>query len=148
MGKRISDFGFRISGALSQPPVPATFTESPEIRHPKSEILFRKFGLCIAVVACQLFAQTNSGRISGTVTDSSGAVISGASVIITNQGTALKWKAATNASGFYVVTNLPVGGYSVEIERAGFRKAQKTGLDLADAARLTADFKLELGSVT
>src|SRR6266567_3847125 len=104
--------------------------------------------LCIAVVVCQLFAQTNAGRISGTVTDSSGAVIAGANVVITNQGTALKWKAVTNSSGFYVVTSLPVGGYSVEIEGAGFRKAQKTGLDLADAARLTADFKLELGSVT
>ena len=97
---------------------------------------------------CQLaFAQTNSGRISGTVSDTSGAVIPGANVIITIQGTALKWKATTNASGFYVVTSLPVGGYNVEIEGAGFRKAQKTGLDLADAGRLTADFKLEVGSV-
>src|SRR5258708_27534960 len=90
--------------------------------------------LCIALVALQLFAQTNAGRISGTVIDTSGAVIAGASVIITNQGTALKWKAVTNSSGFYVGANLPVGGYKVEIEGAGFRKAQKTGLDLADAA--------------
>jgi hypothetical protein len=104
--------------------------------------------LCIALIVCQLFAQTNSGRISGTVIDSSGAVVAGASVVITNQGTALKWKSVTNSSGFYVVTSLPVGGYSVQVEGAGFRKAQKTGLDLADAARLTADFKLELGSVT
>src|SRR5258706_1355433 len=107
----------------------------------------------VAVGLCQFadnpaLAQTNSGRIAGTVSDTSGAVIPGANVIITNEGTALKWKTTTNADGFYVLTNLPVGGYIVEIDGAGFRKAQKTGLDLVDAGRLTADFKLTVGSVT
>src|SRR4051812_2688899 len=106
-----------------------------------------RFRLCFAaIVAFVTFsalasAQTNSGRISGTVSDSSGAVISGVNVLITNQGTGGKWKATSGAAGFYVMTNLPVGEYVVEVDGAGFRKAQKTGLDLVDAGRLTADFK-------
>lgn len=102
--------------------------------------------LLLTVSAC--FAQLSSGRISGTVSDSSGAVIPGAAIIIKNQATELTWKVTTDAKGYYVVTNLPVGTYNVEVEAAGFRKAAQAGYDLVDAGNIAADFKLDVGTVT
>ncbi|MCL4401377.1 MAG: Plug and carboxypeptidase regulatory-like domain-containing protein, partial [Acidobacteria bacterium] len=105
---------------------------------------------CALLVVCAgaAFSQNNNGRISGTVSDSSGAVIPGANVVVTNQATKLTWKAATSKGGFYVVTNLPVGTFDVEVDATGFRKAKQTGFELVDAGRVTANFKLEVGEVT
>src|SRR5256885_11914440 len=103
------------------------------------------FLYCIAIGA---WAQTSSGRISGMITDSSGARVPGAAITVTNQATALKWNTATNSNGYFVITNLPVGVYNVEVEGSGFRKAEKTGYDLVDDGSITADFKLEIGAVT
>ena len=94
----------------------------------------RFFSAAVALFAAStLFSQSNNGRISGTVSEMSGAVIAGAPVTVTNQATQVTWKTTTDSSGFYVVTNLPVGTYNVAAEAAGFRKAQNVGYDLPDA---------------
>ncbi|HEX5082258.1 MAG TPA: carboxypeptidase regulatory-like domain-containing protein [Blastocatellia bacterium] len=93
-------------------------------------------------------AQTITGRISGTVTDVSGAAVPGATVKITNEATQLTRSVTADSDGFYVATNLPVGNYSVTIEHQGFKKAAKTGYNLVADGRLTVDFALEAGSVT
>jgi hypothetical protein len=93
-------------------------------------------------------AQSIIGRIAGTVTDSSGAAIPGANVKITNEATNQSRIGLTDANGFYVVTNLPVGNYTVVVEQAGFKKASKTGYNLVADGRLTVDFVLEPGAVT
>jgi hypothetical protein len=92
-------------------------------------------------------AQTIVGRISGTVTDASGAIIPGVTVTVTNEATKLTRTATTDDSGFYVVTNLPVGTYTVSVENKGFKKVSKTGYDLVADGRLTVDFTLEAGDV-
>jgi len=101
---------------------------------------------CLLVGA--LCAQNFNGSISGTVADSTGAVIPGAVVVVTNTETGRTWKTAADSSGFYQVTNLPPGAYNVEAEASGFRKVLKTGYNMPDAGRITADFKLEVGAVT
>jgi hypothetical protein len=93
-------------------------------------------------------AQVNVGRISGTVTDPSGAAVAGAQVVIVNAATQIERKAATDNQGFYLVPNLPVGIYNVKVQATGFKNFEKTGLDLPDDGRLTADFKLEVGLVS
>src|SRR5258706_8234396 len=103
--------------------------------------------LCAVLAAISAFAQTTPGRISGTITDSSSASIARAAVTVINHATERKWKVATDAGGFYLVTNLPVGVYNVEVEAPGFRKAEKQGYDLVDDGRVTADFSLQVGSV-
>ncbi|MGH9766321.1 MAG: carboxypeptidase regulatory-like domain-containing protein, partial [Blastocatellia bacterium] len=95
-----------------------------------------------------LQAQTNNGRISGTVVDISGALTPGVTVTVRNEMTRLTRVGATNGSGFYVVTNLPVGDYSVTAERQGFKKAVKTGYRLVADGRLTVSFRLEPGLVS
>jgi len=93
-------------------------------------------------------AQADTGRISGTVTDTTGAVVPGASVTVMNDETHLEAKATTDSSGYYLVVNLPVGTYSVMVEAKGFRRAQRSGFALDNAARITADCKLDVGEVS
>lgn len=109
-------------------------------------LCFAALVLLFAIIP--VFAQTSFGRVSGTVTDSSGAAISGAKVSIQNQDTQNTRTASTDANGFYVVTNLPIGPYSVKIEQSGFKQQSRTGLGLVADGRLTVDFQLEIGSLS
>jgi hypothetical protein len=102
--------------------------------------------LGIAFVSA-VHAQTTSGRISGTVKDAADAVIPNATITVTNEETNLTRDATTDENGFFVVTNLPAGIYSVAAERKGFKKSLKTGYALAADARLTVDFILDTGDI-
>src|ERR1044072_3141073 len=104
--------------------------------------------LALATAAPSALAQTIVGRISGTVTDASGAVVPGANVTVTNSATNLVRTATTDAEGFYTVTNLPVGTYVIAAENQGFKRAEQRGVSLAADARLTVDMELEPGQVT
>src|SRR5262245_19677328 len=95
-----------------------------------------------------VLAQTITGRISGTVLDANGSAIVGATVKVTNEGTNQTRTTMTDPNGFYVVTNLQVGVYTVSVEHQGFKKASKTGSDLVADGRLTVDFAMEPGAVT
>src|SRR5215813_6130816 len=111
------------------------------------------FAVSLLLVICSgfsigAFAQTITGRISGTVTDASGGAVTGAAVKVTNVGTDISRTAMTDPNGFYVVTNLPVGDYAVLVEKQGFKKSNKTGYTLVADGRLTVDFALETGAVS
>ena len=103
--------------------------------------------LC-ALTAGLAAAQNNNGRISGTVTDGSGAPVANAPVTVTNADTRANSRTTTDSEGFYQVAQLPVGTYNVTVEMSGFKKEEKTGYNLVDAGRVTVDFKLILGAVT
>jgi len=92
--------------------------------------------------------QTIFGRISGTVQDKSGAVVPNATVTVTNVGTNLVRTATTDGSGFYTLTNLPVGTYNVSAEQKGFKQALRSENVLAADARLTVDLTLDPGDVS
>ena len=78
--------------------------------------------LLLIIVAFQItFAQTVVGRISGTVQDSNGANVPNASVKVTNNANNSERTVTTDEDGFYTVTNLPVGTYTVEAERKVIR---------------------------
>lgn len=102
----------------------------------------------VLVLAVSASAQTSFGRISGTVTDPAGAVIAGANITITNVDTQATRTAVTDKSGFYSVTELAVGNYSVSASEKGFRPQQRTGLTMVADARLTVDLQLQLGDVS
>src|SRR5579862_6686881 len=69
-----------------------------------------------------LWAQSDRGTITGTVSDSSGARIAGATVTITATATGITAKIVTNGDGIYSVPNLPIGKYNVSVEHTGFKK--------------------------
>ncbi len=99
------------------------------------------------LAGCAAWAQINTGRIAGTVADTSGALVPGANVEVVNQTTARTWKAVTDAQGVYRFLNLPAGTYDVAVQLTGFRGAEQKGFDLVSAGSITADFKLEVGTI-
>jgi len=104
--------------------------------------------LLTLIVCSSAFGQTVVGRISGTVQDSNGASIPNASVKVINSATNSERTATTDESGFYTITNLPVGTYTIEAEQKGYKKALVSGQNVTADARLTVDLKLEAGEVS
>lgn len=109
----------------------------------------------IAICALLLFsgvftrcvAQTTYGSILGTVRDSSGAVIVGAKITVTNVGTAVKTTQATNAVGAYSFNTLFPGAYTVHAEMQGFKSVDVQNLQLQIDQTLRTDITMPLGQV-
>ena len=99
--------------------------------------------LCVTAV----FAQTNRGSISGTVSDQTQAVMGGVTVTITNLGTNEVRKVTTAANGSYSATNLEPVSYKVEAEFAGFKKTVVDDAKVDTATNTTVNIVLQAGSV-
>lgn len=109
---------------------------------------FASLLLLLTFATFQLNAQmTNVGRISGTVTDTAQAVIPGATITVTSQDTGLKRTTTTDPKGYYVISNLPVGTYSVTAKQTGFGNLVKSGYRVDADGRVTVDFSLKPGTV-
>ena len=107
-----------------------------------------KFALVgIFLFASLLSAQINTGRITGIVTDSSGAWVSGAIVRATNQDTSIVTTSKTQSNGDYLVNFLIPGTYTVEIESQGFRRSRESGVAVAAGEAIRIDIALQLGEV-
>src|ERR1035437_8607615 len=87
--------------------------------------------LCLAGFA---LAQSDTARLIGTITDPTGAVISNATVTVTEAGTGRVSTVKTGAAGEYSVNALPIGKYHIEVKQEGFKTA-------------TADFSLDVSQV-
>ncbi len=92
--------------------------------------------------ACR--AQT-TGSISGTVKDSTGAVIPDIAITLRNAETSVTQSAVTNGEGFYAFTAVPVGHYEIETFRPGFKPYKHPGLTIDIGTKLQLDIVLELG---
>src|SRR5579859_5911670 len=77
-----------------------------------------------------LFAQVDTGTITGTITDASGAAVPNVKVTIIQAGTNFESRAVTNAEGLFRVQSLQPGSYNVTLEAAGFKRYIQQGLDL------------------
>jgi hypothetical protein len=93
-----------------------------------------------------LWASIN-GSISGVVSDSSGAVVSGATVTATSIETGVKTTLKTDSKGFYNFPALQIGTYSVDVEQPGFKTEIRTDLVIDANSALRADFTLQIGQV-
>jgi hypothetical protein len=91
-------------------------------------------------------AQSTTGDITGTVTDSTGTVVSGATVILKNIGTHEMRSVTTLSSGDYTFTLLNPGSYSIQIEASGFSTANIPEVALAAGDRAREDARLQVGS--
>jgi hypothetical protein len=91
------------------------------------------------------YAQSNLASVSGVVSDPQGAVVPAAALAATNTATGVETKTATDSAGFYAIRNLPVGIYTVSIERRGFRRYVRQGIILTTGQSLGLDAQLELG---
>jgi len=106
--------------------------------------------LCCAVAFCALNemrsdAQVNTGSLSGQVTDTSGAVVSGAALVVKDENTGYSREAKTGGDGEYVFSDLPIGQYTVTVEAAGFQTL-KGAATINVGFRARSDFQLQVGS--
>ena len=114
--------------------------------------VFTRISLILAMlfsVAALAMGQEETGSISGTVSDSSGAIIKGASAALINTdfGATIR-TVPTSSAGFYTATSLPLGTYTVRISDQGFKTEEVTGLVLHANDALTVNRTLVPGSVT
>ncbi|HEU0120162.1 MAG TPA: TonB-dependent receptor [Bryobacteraceae bacterium] len=109
---------------------------------------WRRIALGLALWAGTLYAQSERGTITGTITDASGAVIPGAKVTLTNTQTGVNFSAPSNQDGDYTVPQLQVGIYTIRVEKQGFRPAAVSGIVLNASATVRADATLEVGTST
>jgi hypothetical protein len=104
--------------------------------------------LAVLLFPLSLLSQTTSTSIIGTVTDSTGAVVSGAKVVATQTRTGVKREDVTTSTGDYSFPLLDIGEYSVSVEMSGFKSATRSGLLLQINEKLRVDFALQVGQVS
>src|SRR6202049_4470247 len=95
-----------------------------------------------------MLAQANRATMTGTVTDSTGAVVAGVEVTATNLATAVATKTLANQDGIYVVPNLPPGQYSVEFNREGFETLRRPAVTLESTKVARIDASLKVGAAS
>jgi hypothetical protein len=95
-----------------------------------------------------LWAQSDRGTITGTVTDETGAVVPGVEVTAMNVDTGVATSATTNSVGLYTILNLPIGSYSVTFTKAGFKAYQRDGITVAIAQVVEVNGAMQVGAVT
>src|SRR5207302_6706634 len=108
------------------------------------------FALGIVSGATRLSAQSQAftATISGTVTDKSGSVVTGAKITLTSAERGIARSFVTKESGTYTITLLPPADYSLKVEQPGFQTYEQRGISLAAGASATQDIVLSVGAVT
>jgi hypothetical protein len=102
----------------------------------------------LSALAISANAQTFRGTILGTVTDASGAAVSGATVTVKNTGTGLVRTVTTDDDGNYSAPELPIGTYSVTVEKSGFRTGLVSGISVEVSTQRRADVALQTGEIS
>lgn len=125
-------------------------TENSNRLHPRNIVTAARFWFCAFMIALVLplaLRAQDTGYISGTVVDKSGAAVVGAQVVLTNLAGSLTRNTVTNGDGAYVIPGLPGDTYNLTVAAQGFQKftAQRIVLTVAEKARI--DVQLTVGAV-
>jgi len=104
--------------------------------------------LLLIGLASSVLAQNVTATITGSVTDTQGAVLKGATVVVVNQKTGVERPSATNDAGVYTVTGLQTGTYIVRSELTGFKAVVTNPLNVETGQTARVDLKLEVGTQT
>ena len=111
--------------------------------------LVTRVALAAAILEAMAAAQVSTGSVSGTVVDASGALVSGATVTLTNQGNGAKQQATTSTAGTFRFTFLSVARYDLEISKSGFRNLRLSGISVdANIEHTLGALKLEVGETS
>jgi hypothetical protein len=103
---------------------------------------------CLCLCPPAALAQQETATILGTVTDSTGAIVPGASVTVTNVKTNISLTTQTDGRGAFVVPSLKPGEYSLTVEISGFQKTVRTGVVLQVAQVARIDLTMQTGQLT
>ncbi len=104
--------------------------------------------LVLAVAFAGYSQVASTGAISGTVTDSTGAFIPGAMVVVTNQGTGVSHTVTTDSVGFYSAESIPVGAYTVTTSKDGFKQSVTQDMQIDPGVRRANNVMLQIGNAS
>ena len=104
--------------------------------------------LCLFALASEVQGQGTQSTILGTVSDPSGAMVTGATVTVKNEGTNIERTIVADENGDYRIAGLEAGNYQVSVTAPGFKTFLQTRVDLNASQIKRVDVKLELGEVT
>jgi hypothetical protein len=118
--------------------------------HPSRRLKTSRFltVLAILLIVAGLAYAGVTASISGTVNDSSGAAVVGATVTATNVATGVAATQQTNGDGFYSFQSLPLGTYNIDVVQKGFKAYRQTGLVVDVNSALVVDVALQVGQAT
>ena len=102
--------------------------------------------LLFGVAITPLLAQ--NAQMSGAITDPSGAVIPGATVVVTGTETGTIYKTITNGAGYYAVAQIQPGSYRMEVQKTGFKTLLRSAMVLQVLDNVTLNFTMEVGTAT
>ncbi len=106
------------------------------------------FLLATSLLSITGYAQTVTGSLSGLVTDSSGAAVAAVAIEVKDIDRSTSFKTTSNETGFYTVTSLPPGRYSITAERTGFRRYVLELFPIATQQKAAHDITLDIGAIT
>ena len=109
--------------------------------------IIRRLLLGSCLLSAAAWAQVN-GSLSGDVSDSTGAVVPNAKVLVSSTGIGLSRETVTNETGFFTVQALPAADYEVRVEAAGFKALVRSGIRLDSGLSLNLHFTLDIGQLT
>lgn len=104
--------------------------------------------LVLGLICGSLFGQGERATLTGTIADSSGAAVPGATVTTRNTATGVTTRTVSNASGLYSLPALPPGAYSLRVEKEGFRPTVVENITLTVGLTASVDTVLQVGSVS
>lgn len=94
------------------------------------------------------YGQVATGSITGNIVDAAGAAVPNAKISATNIGTNAVNETESSGAGLYLFPSLPAGTYTISVEKQGFKKAARTGVEIRVAQRIELDIPLEVGDVS
>src|SRR5215472_9814862 len=123
-----------------------TVGASQDGRLTATRLLLSAFTLLL--FSASVHAQSTAGRILGTLTDQSGAAVSGATVTITDTQHGTSRTAVTDESGGYAAPDLQPGIYKIRVDAKGFKSVERPSVQIEVATDVRADFTLQPGQIT
>jgi hypothetical protein len=100
------------------------------------------------MLSASVSAQSPLGRLAGTVFDTSGAVLPGATATLTNEGTGQTQSTVSNETGAFLFPQVPVGSYKLEVSLPSFKSASFTGISIAVGQEYSLTARLALGNLS
>ncbi len=107
-----------------------------------------RFAAILLPFCSLVVAQSPLGTITGTITDPQGAGVEGVEVVARNTGTNQTYRGSSTGDGTYSIPSVAVGPYELTVSHPGFKRIQRTSLNVEVAQRLRVDLALEIGQVT